>query len=80
MADKKLDPVYIRLCQSNRERLAELVNKLSGRREKINQSEVVDWLVTLGLDAYDFHQSHFSVFPVGLNFKSTNGEKEVEDG
>lgn len=79
MADKKGDPVWIRLRQSNRERIAELVNKLSGPREKISQSEVIDWLITLGLDIYEFNQSHFGVFPVGLNLRTNGTEKETED-
>lgn len=77
--DKKGEPTWIRLRQSNRERIATLINNLSGNREKISQSEVVDWLVGLGLDIYDFHQSHFSVFPVGLNFLTNHDKKEAEE-
>ncbi len=77
--DKKGDPTWVRLRQSNRERLTDLVKKLSGDREKINQSEIIDWLIKLGLDVYDFHQTHFSVFPVDLNFRTNGNEKEAED-
>ncbi len=74
--DKKGDPSYVRFRQSNRERIHELAKKLGGGRE-VSESDLIDWLVKLALDTYEFHQSHFSVFPIGLNFR-INGEESEE--
>ena len=73
--EKKSDPVYVRLTQDHRDKVRDLSKKLGGKRD-ISESEIIDWLLGLGLDIYEFNQSHFSVFPIGLNFRSNGNEKE----
>ena len=80
MADKKGDPTYIRLRQSNKERISELSRKLGGNDRELSESDLIDAMVKLGLDTYDFYQSHFSVFPVGFNPRTNGKQKEDEDG
>jgi hypothetical protein len=72
--DKKGEPTYVRLCRSNRVR----IHLLSAQFGDVSESEIIDWLVGLGLDNYDFHLKHFAVFPVGLNFrgKRTEGQDD----
>jgi hypothetical protein len=72
--DKKADPTYVRLRTSNKLRVTLLANQFG----EVNESEIIDWLVGLGLDSYEFHMKHFATFPVGLNFraKRSNGQDE----
>lgn len=70
--DKKGDPTYIRLRLSTKKRVQVLAQQFGD----ISESEVIDWLTTLGLDTYEFHLKHFSVFPVGLNFTPSKNGKE----
>jgi len=74
--DKRGDPTYIRLSLSNRQGVKLLTEKFGN----INASEVIDWLVGLGLDTYEFHMNHFATFPVGLKFIARRDESQEEDG
>lgn len=71
--EKKVDPTYVRLSYSNKLRVQVLAQQFGN----IDESKVIDWMVGLGLDAYEFYQKHFVTVPAGLNFRtSKNGEEE----
>jgi hypothetical protein len=74
--DKKGEPTYVRLSQSNRLR----VRLLSSQFGDIVESEIIDWLVGLGLDNYEFHMKHFATFPVGLNFRAKRADGQDDSG
>ena len=70
--DKKGDPTYIRLSKSNQLR----IHLLAAQFGDIYESEIIDWLVGLGLDLYEFQIKHFATFPVGLNFRAKKSEEQ----
>jgi len=73
--DKKGDPQYCRFRKSNEIRINLLANQF-----QVNQSEIIDWLVGLGLDVYEFHMKHFATFPIGLQFRAKQDEGQDENG
>ncbi len=77
--DKKGESTYIRLRQSSRERISDLARKLGGRDRSLPESDLIDAMVALGLDTYEFYQAHFGVFPVGFNLRTNGNKKEDED-
>ena len=70
--DKKCDPTYIRLSNSNKIH----VRYLSEQWNDLPESEVIDCLITLGYATYEFYQKHFGVFPIGLDFRPKTKERE----
>jgi len=72
--DKRGDPRYVRFRKSNENHITLLANQF-----EVNESEIIDWLVGLGLASYEFNQKHFVTFPVGIHFRARRNEGQEED-
>ncbi len=72
--EKKGEPSWVRLRPSLKKRVSDLSSSFGGTSE----SEIINYLLRLGLATYDLHMTYFTMLPSGIDFTS-NGKESQED-